>query len=363
MTTTLCLTPYTPNINDPRIKKRIKTVLDWCGPLLLSKKRPRSIHNGEIRKVFGNVSKPLGRWLSSNLLVQTGSYTPAQHSYSYILNDVGYDKLCSLVNVKTATSAEVAVELYAPIIKGDEVPVYTDKGGRRYHPIQNVRRDDKRILFNGWWDYDIDSCAATLVHQYAKAHYGKSYPEVVEPFPAVARYINEKNTVRQHLATTAGVPQEQAKELSQMLLFLAPLTPHQRCSIYRLLGEDVVRLERLKKDAFVRQLVAELKMMWRYAILADLHERRTQQIFVGAMGANIKEPPAKKAKYRQAIFIGLERKVMDAIHTWFGTEQFPGILMHDGFISRRNESPDVIEHYVLTSTGYKISISKEHLAF
>jgi len=37
----------------------------------------------------------------------------------------------------------------------------------------------------------------------------------------------------------------------------------------------------LKNDAFVRQLVAELKIMWRYAILADLHERKTQQIFVG----------------------------------------------------------------------------------
>lgn len=184
MTTTLCLNTYTPNINDPRIKRRISTVLEWCAPLLVTKKRVRSIHNSEIRKVFGNISKPCGRWLYSNLLVQTGSYTPAHHSYSYRLNEAGYDKLCALMDVQTATSAEVAAELYAAIISGDEAAVYTDKGGRRYHSIQNVRKEDKKVIFSGWWDYDIDSCAATLAHQYAREHYRWVNPETTEePFP------------------------------------------------------------------------------------------------------------------------------------------------------------------------------------
>lgn len=87
----------------------------------------------------------------------------------------------------------MAMELYGPIILGEVTPVYTDKGGRRYHPIQNVRRDDKKVIFSGCWDYDIESCAATLVHQYARQHYRWVNPETAdEPFRAVARYVKEK---------------------------------------------------------------------------------------------------------------------------------------------------------------------------
>lgn len=358
MTTTLSLNTYTPNIENSRVLKRIKDVLDWCGHLLLRKKKPRSIHHSEIRKVFGNVSKPLGRWLYSNLLMQTGDYAAGHHSYSYALNEGGYERLRNMVGLTTVTSAEMAMELYGPIIRGDVTPVYTDKGGRRYHPIQNVRRDDKKVIFSGYWDYDIDSCAATLVHQYARQHYRWVNPEALgEPFPAVARYVDEKAAVRQHLATVAGIPLEQAKELSQNLLFLAPLTPHYRCSIFCLLGEDRLRLERLKQDPFVKQLVADLKKMWDYAMRADRRERGLRQF----AGADVASAPDSKSKYRQAIFIALERKVMDAIYDWFGMEQFPGILMHDGFISRLDVDTHALQENVMSLTGYCVTLKKNRI--
>ncbi|MYM81793.1 hypothetical protein GTP44_07455 [Duganella sp. FT50W] len=358
MTTTLCLNTYAPNIKNVRVLNRIKDVLDWCGHLLLRKKKPRSIHHSEIRKVFGNASKPLGRWLYSNLLMQTGDYAAGHHSYSYALNEGGYERLRNMVGLSTVTSAEIAMELYGPIIRGELTPVYRDKGGRRYHPIQNIRRDDKKVVFSGWWDYDIDSCAATLVHQYARQHYRWVNPETTEePFPAVARFVEEKASVRQHLATVAGIPLEKAKELSQSLLFLAPLTPHHRCSIFSLLGDDRIRLQRLKQDTFVKQLIVDLKKMWHYAMGGDQRERGLRQF----AGVGVASPPDSKSKYRQAIFIALERKVMDVIHDWFGTEQFPGVLMHDGFISRRDVDTHALESYLLDTTGYEIRLKKELL--
>lgn len=307
--------------------------------------------------MFGNISKPLGRWLYSNLLMQTGNYAPGKHSYSYVLNAQGCDRLSRLIEIPIGTPAEVATQLYGAIIRGEEKPVYSDNGGRRYHPIQNIRREDRKAIFCGWWDYDIESCAANLVYQYAAGHHLKTYPEADDPFPAVARLIREKSEVRTHIATVAGVTIDEAKELIQSLFFKAPLTPNYRCSIFRLLGEDHARHEKLKQDAFVKELVADVKKMWRYAVQADLYDRAMQTFD----GKEYISPKPQSSKHRHAIFVALERRVMEAIQDWFGTDRFPGILMHDGFLSRSDINTELLQLHVKNRTDFVVKLKKERI--
>lgn len=356
--TTLSLNSYKPNLNDPRVRQRVQAVLQWCRPML-GQKRAKPINSATLRKIFGNTSQPFGRWLRSNLLMQVGGYEVGKASYSYYLNEAGYEKVCALVAVSSQTSVEVAAELFGPIISGDIVPEYRDSGTRRYHPIQNVRREDRKKAFagRGWFDYDIDACAATLVYQYAAKHFKRTYLDATSPFPAVARLISEKTETRYLVMALCGISLEAAKELLQSIFFRAPLTPHSRCSIYRLLGEDRVRLERLKQNSFIKELVVDLRKMWRYATLADQHERATLLISEGRYFPQTRATSA----HRYAIYLRLERKVMDAIHSWFGSEQFPGILMHDGFLSKLDVETRDLALYVEQKTGYQIKLKKERL--
>ncbi|MGF6180069.1 hypothetical protein ABIB42_001069 [Massilia sp. UYP32] len=356
--TTLALSSYKPNVDDPRVQQRLQTVLQWCKPMI-GQKRAKSISSTTLRMTFGNTSQPFGRWLRSNLLIQVGGYEVGKSSYSYYLNEAGYKKLCTFVGVSPQTSVEIAVELFGSIISGEVAPEYRDSGTRRYHPIQNLRREDRKEAFSGggWFDYDIDACAATLVYQYAARHFKRTYPGAAFPFPAVERLISKKIETRHLVMILCGISLEKAKELLQSIFFMAPLTPHSRCSIYRLLGEDRISFEKLKQDSFVKALVADLRKMWRYAILADQHERATLLISEGRYAPQSRATSA----HRHAIYLRLERTVMDAIHEWFGSEYFPGILMHDGFLSRLDVPTCGLELFVEQATGYQIKLKKERL--
>lgn len=355
--TTLSLNPYRPKLDDPRVRRRLKNVLTWCDGLL-GQKRPKQINSASLRKVFGNVSQPFGGWLRANLLIQVGSYEVGKCSYSYVLNESGYEKLCAMAGIETRSSVEVAVERYSSILSGEVVPEYKDNGTRRYHPIQNLPREDRRIAFAGWWDYDIEASAATLVCQYAARKYRDMHPNTDNPFPSVNRLINEKEETRQHVMALCSLDLNAAKELLQSLLFRAPLTPNSRCSIYRLLGEDRARLESLKQDPFIKSLVSDVKKMWRFAIWADKYER-AMLMFEACRYAPHK---IKASEHRHAIYLSLERRVMDAIHTWFGTDKFPGVLMHDGFLSMLDVDTHALVAHVKETTGYTIKIKKERLA-
>jgi hypothetical protein len=184
------------------------------------------------------------------------------------------------------------------------------------------------------------------------------HPDADNPFPSVNRLINEKKETRQHVMTLCSLDLNAAKELLQSLLFRAPLTPNSRCSIYRLLGEDRARLESLKQDPFIKSLVSDVKKMWRFAIWADKYER-AMLMFEARRYAPHK---IKVSEHRHAIYLSLERRVMDAIHTWFGTDKFPGVLMHDGFLSMLDVDTHALVAHVKETTGYTIKIKKERLA-
>jgi hypothetical protein len=353
----LCLNSYTPNFNDRRTQQRVRSVLEWCGTMLLQK-RARSINHKVLRKVFGNTSQGLGRWLYSNLLIQTGSYAARSHSFSYSLNKSGYEKLHRMLNIQAPTSVSLIRETYPHIVSGAEIPQYVDRGGRRFHAIQNMKREDRKVVFKGWWDYDIEACAPTLVYQYAlAAYYAANKNSSALPFPAVARLIESKIEMREHVAAVAKIDIEKAKELLHSLFFKARLSPHSACAVYQLLNEDRLRYELLKNDPFIKALRTDVRRVWTWATHQDKVERAKATFNDG-----IARPHSRSgAKHRNAIYIMLERKVMRAIEEWFPNGVLPGILMHDGFMSRVDVSVEVLECHVKETTGYSIKLKKQRL--
>lgn len=342
-TTTLTNT-YTPNFNDPRVRERTEKALTWCGEMKLSK-RPLCISTDNLRKVFGNYSQPgLSQWLYSNLLTQTGMYAVGSHTFSYSLKQHGYEKVHRLMGIAMPTAVFIAQAKYAAIISDEEQIEYKDYGGRRWHPVQNMRREDRRIAFAGWYDYDIDACAPSLIYQYART----LAREEIE-FPALARLIRDKANVRQHIANLIRADVSVAKELLQAYFFKAYVAPNEFCSVYRMMKKRRSTFNAFKADEFIVALQADMRKVW--ALIRDEYRRECAELGV--------KPTLIRGKLRNAKYIQLERAVMDAFESFFPDGRVPGILMHDGFMSRKAVPIDELVAHVQAKTGYSIRLKME----
>jgi hypothetical protein len=353
MASTLKLATYEPNFNDPRVKERARAVLAWCDALKLSK-NGRPVHHDELFEVLGNPGRGLGRWLFVNLLTQTGSYQPGKWSFSYKLKQRGYEKVYGLLNAKPPTEVDVVVRVYGPLIRGEVAPKYKDEGNRRYHPIQNIKRDVRHKSFSGWWDYDIEASAPTLVHQFvtmSKWFNGK-------PFPALERLINEKHKVRAEVAALTELDLQPVKELLSAVFFRGNPAPSHKAGMFRILGGDFERHQRFVTAPFIKQLRSDARRLW---LLADAYDKIGR---AGAMlfdGAKPSRRPAKATRRRMAIYLSLERQVMQVIEDEVVKQKVPMILMHDGFMARDRLGVSELVSAVKDKTGYSIRLSEVRL--
>lgn len=99
MRSELKLTKYSPNMRDPRVRKRVKKVLDYCEGMLRHDVS-RDIHSKKLRELFGNYSNAatspnnLARWLFANLMRQEPfPYFVGDLSRSYVIHGEGYAKV------------------------------------------------------------------------------------------------------------------------------------------------------------------------------------------------------------------------------------------------------------------------------
>jgi hypothetical protein len=347
----LLLNPYIPNLGDPKIKRRVSAVLEWCGSLL-NDKRPRPIHNSVLTKVFANHQRNPGRWLYSNLLQQVANYAVGKRSYSYVLNVDGYLKLHKLVGLEVRGAAEVAKEMYADIVSGVKPLDYVDRGDRRYHAVQNLKRHVRSEVFAGWWDYDIEACAPTLLYQYVchekDAEWGAKW------LPTIRRLVHEKDEVRQYVGVLTGLDEKQTKRLLNALVFKAVLAPHSACSTFQILRQDVELLYRVKSDPYIRALRREVRHLWELVATRHLVEQNRRLLWEGRTAAALKST----ASLRMAIYRKLERQVIDAIEVALPDARLGCVLMHDGFMLKERVSSAVLEHEVLKQTGFAVKIKE-----
>lgn len=356
-TKSLPLSKYAPKFTDPRVLRRTTAVLDWCKPLLLSKK-PRPFHSSALTNVFGNQKDQLAAYLRSNLLIQSGTYKPGQSSYSYSLRREGFLKLATAIGQPVSADAETAKQLYREIAQGTEQPKYTEpvKGARRYHPVQNLPKKLRAEVFKGWYDYDIEAAAPTLVYQFACQALAKlGYADDKTPFPNVARLVRDRSAVRQHLADLTGLDQVTVKQILIALFFGSKLVPNPKRAIFRILDQDYEMTRRLKADPFVKAFCRDVQLMWSLVLTADNIKKGRAVLFDGAKP---KAKPTTKAKHRMAIYIQLERQVMDVVDAELREQGVTPVLIHDGFMTKTCVDRLGLERVVAEKTGYKIRLAE-----
>jgi hypothetical protein len=110
----------------------------------------------------------------------------------------------------------------------------------------------------------------------------------------------------------------------------------------------------LMNDPFVKELLRDVKIMWRWALLHDNYERGKQRLH----GNLASHRPTNAASRRQAIYLGLERRVMDAMLAVRPHSAGPCVLMHDGFMSRGQVDIAALIDAVSQKTGFTVRLSE-----
>jgi hypothetical protein len=221
---------------------------------------------------------------------------------------------------------------------------YKDQSNRLWHPLQRYRKQYRtKILADAGYthDYDIECCAPTLIHQYAQKCGMDEY------LFALRRYLTDRTAVRIELAQALELETAAAKEVVTALFAGAPITTRKESDISQILNGDLARIEYLKQDPYVQQLVADIKICWDYIKPSMMRRTKTQK--------NGRERLiAVSCKNKWNVYFELERVVINSVRTYLEERSIRHFLIHDGWTCEKEIDRDELGNYVRTHTGYEV---------
>ncbi len=327
---------YRPNFNDPRVRRRMITAVEWA-ETTLSSDSAREVSAFTLNSVFGAKTQNIRDWLAPRILIREGGYSEGK-CYSYRLNVIGVKALRKLLQAEGIIPAhrlevygrEFATELESGIFS------YRDATNdhRRHHRLHGVRRVEKKRFWlkHGYtYDYDISTSGPTILSQMAiGAH-----------IPVIRDYLTNKKSIRVALAARLGVTVQEAKQVITALFNGARIVPHRSCAIFDKLNGDREALAKLKSDEWVQSLLADVKTMWE--CIRDIHFQKT--------GEKLKRAELWSIYYKQ------ERAVMDAAlaSVKTGSKVF---IEHDGFRSDVKQDAESLSTAVYQKTGFSITFDE-----
>jgi hypothetical protein len=343
----------------------------------MSTKTGRSWSTRYIDRYLGSANHALSKYLRENLLTCTDDiYRFNQPNKErnlckkYILNQEGLDNLRNLLEINN-------IQLYpivAQVAKEDHLAelstgnfTYNDQSNRLWHPLQRYRKQHRtQILQDHGYQhhYDIMTCAPQLIHQYAQ-----QIPEILAPqgkrqqikwqqgpmdlwLFALQRYLREKDQVREEIAKAIDLPIQAVKEIINALFAGAVISTRKDSDIYLILAGDLSRIEWLKQDAYIQELVSDIKCCWSY--IQPTIPLRTKK---NKLGQTRRLPVNSKQKWH--LYFELERRVIDSVRDYLSERSVKHFLIHDGWACDREIDRDELSLYVKTKTGFSLNFDYE----
>jgi hypothetical protein len=336
---------YTPNLNDPRVKKRIRRALGFaCSSL--SENKGRAWARVELDRHFGTQNHDLSKWLRSKLLVKDSDRYSMDQGLckQYTLNIEGVLALQELYNVvnivKFPSVAQVqeivqntgiawAKEQYGTQIQSG-VFEYKDKSNRLWNDIQRLPTEIRRPLFaeQGYhWEYDIRACAPTLIYQKARNE------GMTRPTPTLTAFLEDRQLYRQALSERLDCTEQQAKQIITALFSGAKLGPGN--AIADVLNNDMAKLAILKNNTWIKELRKDIKKCWD-AIKSSEKSLRL------------------RSRDKWMIYFELERSVMNVVRTELNKLSVRYFLEHDGWRCDSHVNEYDLRLAVKKRTGYSV---------
>ena len=344
---------YKPNFNDPRVISRCKLALGFaCG--VISETKSHSWSSRYIDKFFGISSNPLSAFLRKTLLICTDEFycfnqldAKKNKCKEYRLNKEGVRSLREILKTNN-------IQLYPSVLQVAQVDhkqeldsgnfTYNDKSNRLWHPLQRYRKEYRtQILADAGYihDYDIECSAPTLIHQYAQ-HLGMD-----EYLFALRKYLTDRTAIRDQISQELELDTMAVKEIINALFAGAVISKNKDSDIYHILNGDIARIEYLKQNEFIKELVSDIKTCWTY-IRPHMQKRTRVQI----SGKERLLPLTSRQKWN--VYFELERVILNSVRTYLNDKSIRYFLIHDGWTCDREVDREELENYVRDETGYEI---------
>lgn len=337
---------YKPNWCDRRTRQRAHQIILWVERYIGSEQR--CLHSKILRSKAAFGDSELGRYLRSCLLIKTSvAYKQGEFSQQYTLNNayLNYlrDQLGMPARTLPMTSIERRFQEQAAEIHSGEFE-YTEVGGRWYNGLQLIPRDVKPLFWQEYsylYDYDIDTCAPTLLYQQAKKIKSK-----IKPLAYVEFYINHKQEVRDELMIKYNLSGSQVKQIINALFQGGILNSYEHNKILRYVNMMTYKIAQLKQDQFLVALIKDIKAMWSvlrgqistgYTYQGD--QRRSRRI---------------TGKHKTNYYKQLEGEVMSVVWRSLRRNGIKFFKEHDGFRSDQFVIPCELEQEIWRATGFDI---------
>lgn len=338
-------TTYTPNFNDPRIRKRCKSALGFT-IACLRKNEDRAWWTRQLDKNFGIQSNPLSQYLRKTLIrcVNTSFNMNSGQCKTYVSRPEGIAFIKQQLKTKTKqiddtlendttlalnwANEQFKDQLLTGIFK------YHDKSDRLWNQIQNIKTPIREQLLASHgmrYQYDIETAAPTLLYAMSRhmpdvknakdkiVHCGNDlYMEYIE------HYLANKTQIRNRIAFEAEIPVKVAKKLITALFSGGALTVNEKSKVFASIGYDVAKMEFLKQDAFLVGLRNDIKTLWWYLRPALPMTTKTND-----KGNTRSTQMNSRNKWN--LYFSLERDVMDLVKDYLVANNVKHFLEHDGW--------------------------------
>lgn len=346
---------YNPNVKDPRILRRMNRAYAFARRTFND--TPKDWSTRSIDKYFGQQQNELSKWLRAKLLIcASNQYNKdSGQCKKYTLNIEGANELRSLLfNQSNPVLAqqeehecmlnEISEEFKVELTEKNFN--YEDKSNRLWHPLQwvssEIRQETLRLHgFN--FSYDIQCAAPTLIHQHAQQ---QQDPMDLYLF-SLRKYLKDRNSCRQQLAKSLDIDQDTTKKIINALFCGARIANNKECAIFKMLGNDLSKLEYLKQDEFITELRNDIKVCWDY--IKPSMARRSALTKTGKQRMLAIGPKQKWARY-----FDLERKILNSVVDYMKRNNINYFLIHDGWSCDAEINTAELSQWVKFFTGYDV---------
>ena len=325
---------WNPNLNDPRVIKRLQNSLDWVSNYLKPNK-DQWLSTREIQRQFGSLSRPLGIWIRDQLLICTNTHysTASGQCKQYRLNQDGYLKICHDMNYEPVV--QISIKNQEELDTGQFE--YTEKGHREYHPLQNLpKRLKKPLLTSKGYrhEYDIQCCAQTLILQHARRL------GFVKATPALDRYIANRSQLRDQLSQELELDTAIIKKILTAILNGGSISIWHENMIFSYVGYNKLMIHQLRVNQYIQQYQREVRDMWKH-IRGTLDLNKGQRF---------------NAKMKSEIYRFLEESVRVVIKRYLKKTNNVAFIEHDGWSSTKPVDIDQLTFEVSKQTGFVIEL-------
>lgn len=237
---------------------------------------------------------------------------------------------------------------------------YYHKNNREWNTLQLCKRTFKKPFlakYNYNHMYDIQTCAPTLLYQYAK-ECGLNTPLI-----AIENYLANKQVIRMDLADAIESPISDIKKVINALFCGARLIRNKKFSkIYNMFNDrpddqDAI-VEVLKQDEFIKQLMEDIKVMWNAIAPYEFTPRYCTCVRKNT-GVVYQRKCQVTSKEKWNVYFRLEHSVGKCIKDYLGGHTLKYFYEHDGFSSDMEIDTEELSSYVMENSGYQLKFDYE----